>query len=191
MTDDSVDDREDIGFAPYQRTIRDLEITLTSEHGDYLEEKTPPEDQLILEIAKSGERTREIFDDLHADQIAELRDALEDIERIFRELEEHQIHAWECTSCGRTLITKGRPDVCDCGTEDWKRDQDIEQLSRDATTVLQHLYVLDPGETVREEGLIARLEAEMDESPETIKEALAELIDADILERTDEGLQRY
>lgn len=190
MNDES-DGGSDIGFAPYQRTVRDLEITLTSEHGDHLEEDTPPEDQLILEIAKSGERTREIFDDLHADQIAELRDALEDIERIFRELEKHQTHAWECAGCGRTLITKGRPEACDCGTEDWERDQDIDELSRDATTVLQHLYVLDPGETIKQEALIARLEAEMDESQATIEDALEELIDADILERADDGLQRF
>jgi hypothetical protein len=189
MTDDSDDDN--IGFAPYQRTVRDLEITLTSEHGDHLKEDTPPGDQLILEIAKSGERTREIFDDLHADQIAELRDALQDIERIFRELEKHQTHAWECTSCGQTLITKGRPETCDCGKEDWERDQDIDELSGDATTVLQHLYVLDPGETVREESLTARLEAEMDEDRPMIEDALNELIDTDILEQTDDGLQRY
>jgi len=191
MNNNSVDDSEDIGFAPYQKTIQDLEITLTSEHGDHIKKDTPLEDQLILEIAKSGERTQEIFDDLHADQIAELRDALGDIERIFREAEKHQTHAWECSRCGRTLITQGRPDTCDCGIDDWERDQDIEQLSQDATMVLQHLYVLEPSETVREEGLIARLEAEMDTDPALIEDALEELLETGIIERTDDGLQRY
>lgn len=191
MTDDRADESEDIGFAPYQRTVRDIEITLTSEHGDHIKKDTPLEDQLILEIAKSGKSTREIFDDLHADEIQQLRDALEDIERIFREAEKHQTHAWECSGCGQTLITKGRPEACECGTKDWERDQDIEQLSEEATDVLQHLYVLDPGETVRKENLTARLEAEMDENRETIEEGLDELIESDILERTDNGLQRY
>lgn len=185
------DDTERIDFVPYQAAIGDLEVTLTSEHGDHLEKDTPPEDQLILEIAKSGETHREIFDDLHADQITELREALEDIERIFRQLEEHQTHAWQCTDCGRTLITTGRPDTCDCGSADWMRDQDIEQLPDTARRVLQHLYVLDPGETVEREILTARLEAEMGMDEETIDRAVDELIEGEILEEKDDGLQRY
>ncbi len=190
MTDDS-GENDDIGFSPYQRTIQDIEITLTSEHGDHIKKGTPLEDQLILEIAKSGKSTREIFEDLHADEIGQLRDALEDIERIFREAEKHQTHAWKCVGCGQILITQGRPESCDCGADDWERDRDIEHLSNDATDVLQHLYVLDPGETVEEEGLIARLEAEMDMNPDTIEDVLEELLAIDILERTEDGLQRY
>lgn len=185
------DNTTKIGFAPYQATIGDLEITLTSEHGDHLQKDQPAEDQLILEIAKSGEKYREIFDDLHADEITDLRESLEDIERIFHQLEEHQTHAWQCTDCGKTLITEGHPDTCDCGSTDWEKDRDLEQLSEEAWSVLQHLYVLEPGETLEQEALTARIEAETDKKTDTIDDALDELIDAKILDRADNGLQRY
>lgn len=182
---------ETIDFSPYQTTIDDIEITLTSTHGDHISTDEPLEDQLVLEISKAGESYREIFDGLHSGEIGKIREAFDDIERIVSMLEQHQTHAWQCEDCGTTVITQGRPGTCDCGAETWEKDEDIEQLSEPTRQVLEHLYILDPRTAQAEKDIRDQLAEKTGLTKDSVDDAIEELITENILERTDDGIQRY
>ncbi|MDY6770344.1 MAG: hypothetical protein SV186_00125 [Candidatus Nanohaloarchaea archaeon] len=170
---------------PYQRVIGELELRLVKQQD------SPPDEPFLLEISRKGNSHEEVFHHLTRDQLDELQDALDDIREQYERHAQQAITAWRCQDCGQVLLTRGEPATCDCGAEDWDKDDDLSDLSDAATTALTHLYVLEPEQPQQREDIVQAISEESGAEQKTVSDGIDELIDIGVLEENDGRLERY
>ncbi|MDY6778629.1 MAG: hypothetical protein SVU32_08240 [Candidatus Nanohaloarchaea archaeon] len=174
-------------FTPLQTTVGDLEITVTTEHGEAVRQHTPLEDQLVLEISRSGTSNKQVFKDLVPERIDELEDAIRQIEDLIRRIEQKNEREWICKQCETIIITAGgKPtESCECGQEQWQPLHEAEDMSIEEEEVLKNLYLLTPGEPVKREEAVQEITEASVLDPEAVDTGISRLIEKGILLQND------